>query len=88
MPTDSMTVSIKLGSALNDYRPAQETSQTFTLERPAGNTVSDIIVSLNIPDEQMLLVLVNGSIVPKKQRSATILADQDQVSIMPPLYAG
>jgi len=81
-------VTVKLGSALDKYLPDGQTSQNFTLQLPADSTVSDIITTLGIPAEQMLLVIVNGEIVHQKDRSAKALRQGDALSVMPPLYAG
>lgn len=83
-----ITVVIKLGSALDKYRPKGETTQPFNMAIAPGSSVDALIGQLGIPDEQMLLVILNGGIVHKKDRASTTFNNSDTISIMPPLYAG
>lgn len=83
-----ITVAIKLGSALDQYRPEGEMAQPFTLTVEPDCSISALIGHMGIPKEQMLLVILNGDIVHKKDRVSTTLNDNDSLSLMPPLYAG
>lgn len=83
-----ITVSIKLGSALDQYRPDGETAQPFNLTIEPDSSINALIGKMGIPEAQMLLVLLNGDIVHKKDRASTTLSDSDALSVMPPLYAG
>ena len=58
------------------------------VELPEGASVSDAVVALGIPLEQVGLVSVDGQAVSKARRDTTSLTDGNEMVVMAPLTGG
>jgi sulfur carrier protein ThiS len=81
-------VSVRLGSALSVYRPADQQRNNFDLKLQSDSPVDDLLAVLGIPNEQPLLLIVNDEVCNPEDRASLTLTDGDKVSIMTPLHAG
>lgn len=79
-----MQVHVKLFATLRSYRPGLEIGESFPLELPAGATVGRLIQDLDLPEQEVKVVFVNG----RSQPQAYALADGDEVGIFPPVGGG
>lgn len=83
-----MKVNLKMSGLLARYLPAGGENGRTVVELRDGATVAGMIGQLGIPEEERLLVIVNDETVPADQRETHKLADDDRVSIVPPLKGG
>lgn len=51
-------------------------------------TLTSLLNELGIPEEQRLLVILNGSVIAADFYESTQLSDTDDLSLMPPIQAG
>jgi molybdopterin converting factor small subunit len=84
-----MRVNVRLFAGLRELLPNAERGRA-TLEVPEGSSLLDLIESLEIPDKQAQMVLVNGDQAPRRPevRAAVLLKEDDTVAIFPPLAGG
>jgi molybdopterin converting factor small subunit len=84
-----MRVHLRLFASLRERLPDAERGRA-TLELAEGSSLLDLIESLEIPDRQAQMVLVNGEQAPRRAeaRSAVPLKDGDTVAIFPPVAGG
>ena len=83
-----MHIELTVGGALADYLPAGHSGNRVRIALSDGSSVADLLANLNMPAAQRLLIICNGQVVPSADRITTVLADEDQVSLMPPITAG
>ena len=79
-----MKVEVHLFATLTGFLPDGATGDGVALDVPEGSTVADIVRALEIPDNFDCVKVVNGHDVPSDQP----LADQDVLSLFPPLVGG
>jgi molybdopterin converting factor small subunit len=84
-----MQVQLRLFASLRDRLPDTKRGQG-AVEIQEGASLLDLIEHLEIPDRQAQMVLVNGEQAPRRAeaRAALVLAEDDVVSIFPPLAGG
>jgi sulfur carrier protein ThiS len=73
------TAYFRLYEELNDYLPAEKRKRTFSMSLQAPTSVEEAITSLEVPPEEVDLVLVNGESVPFNQ----VICEGDRISIYP-----
>ena len=83
-----MIVAIKLGTALSQFRPDAEKQNQFTLTLNEGDTTATVIATLKIPDDQRLMIIVNGNMVARPDVASHEMFDGDTLSLMTPIHAG
>ena len=74
-----MEVEVRLFATLREGRFAQQ-----TLALPDGSRVADLMHHLQLPPEQVAILLVNGRNVPPEH----LLRSKDTVSLFPLLAGG
>jgi len=77
-------VEVHLFATLSGYLPDGTAGDGIALNVPEGSTVADIVRALEIPDHFDCVKVVNGHDVPSDQ----LLADEDVLSLFPPLVGG
>ena len=84
-----MQVNVRLFASLRDLLPDAERGRA-RLEVAEGASLLDLIGSLEIPDKQAQMVLVNGEQAPRRPaaRAAVLLKEDDTVAIFPPVAGG
>jgi sulfur carrier protein ThiS len=83
-----MKVTVKTAGNLGSYLPPGSAGNVAALEVADGATPADVIRRLGLPEDGSYLVVLNGTAVPKAERAARRLADDDNLAIMPPLRGG
>ena len=79
-----MKVEVHLFATLSGFLPDGTTGDGVALDVPEGSTVADVVRALEIPDNFDCVKVVNGHDVPSDQP----LADEDVLSLFPPLVGG
>lgn len=79
-----ITVQAKLFATLRRHFPELGIGEAMPVELPDNATVGQLIQELDLPDEQVKIIFVNGVI--QKQRYP--LSEGDEVGIFPPVGGG
>ena len=79
-----ITVCVRLYATLRQLRPGLRIGEELPVELPNGATVGQLIQQLELPDEEVKLVFVNGIV----RSRAHALADGDELGIFPPVGGG
>lgn len=87
--TQQMKIRVKLYAGLRKYRPKDirpgEVKQSFR----EGLTVSGLLKAMEIPGEEVMLILVNSEdIMGKGNETGDELHDGDMVELFPPMLGG
>lgn len=77
-----MKITVRLFATLKDFLPKDK--KKASIELKAGSTVNDIVKYFEIPQEEPLIIKVNG----KHGLKSTELKDGDRVGIFPPVGGG
>ena len=79
-----ITVQVKLFATLRQYRPGLGIGERFPVELPDGASVRDLARQLELPEDQVKLIFVNGLF----QSFEHGLSDGDEIGIFPPVGGG
>jgi molybdopterin converting factor small subunit len=79
-----ITVQVKLFATLREYRPGLGIGERFPVELPDGASVGDLTRQLELPEEQVKLIFVNGLYQDLEHG----LVDGDELGIFPPVGGG
>ena len=82
-----MKIRVKTAGNLGKYLPAGSSGNLAEIDVAEGATPADVMTKLGLP-EGSYLVILNGDSVPKAERGSRALAENDNLSIMPPLKGG
>lgn len=82
-----MRIKVKTTGLLGKYLPAGSRN-IAELEVTDAATPLDVIKQLGMPIDGNYLVALNGDVVTKSERETRTLAENDKLSIMPPLKGG
>ncbi|MEE8625225.1 MAG: MoaD/ThiS family protein [Acidiferrobacterales bacterium] len=83
-----MRIKVKTTGLLGKYLPADSSRNIAELEVTDAATPLDVIKQLGMPIDGNYLVALNGDVVTKSERETRTLAENDKLSIMPPLKGG
>ncbi len=83
-----MRITVRTGGLLSQYLPAGSARNQANLELEEGATPFDVMKRLGLPETRTYLVVLNGTLVPKAERERRPLAENDELSILPPLKGG
>lgn len=72
------------GAILAKYPQGIRAGQPLEVELPAGTTLNDLVTTLGLPADQIMVVFVNG----RRQALDYGLEPGDQVGIFPPVGGG
>ena len=78
-----MKIDIRLIGRLEEYREIDD-----PLELSEGISVTEALVAIGIPADELGMVSVNGESIPKQNRSTTILSDGDHITAMALIKGG
>ncbi len=79
-----MALHVLLVATLRKYKTAYNPETGFELNVPAGITLFDLAGQLNIPRNEVKLIMVNGKSAPWE----TKLEGNERVSFFPPVGGG
>ncbi len=79
-----ITVHVKLFATLRRHFPELAIGETMPVELPEGATVGQLQEHLDLPEEQVKVVFVNGTV----RKADHVLSDGDEVGIFPPVGGG
>ncbi len=83
-----MRITVKTGGILGRYLPPGGARNQAHLDVEEGATPIDVMKRLGLPETRTYLVVLNGTLVPKAERERRPLAENDELSILPPLKGG
>lgn len=83
-----MKITVRTGGLLGKYLPAGSDNNRAEIEVPDDATPQQVMAQLGVPLDGSYLISLNGSAVPKAQRSEMRLTENDTLAIMPPLRGG
>lgn len=83
-----MQIHLTLGGALVRYRPPGATGNKTLIDCEEEMTLLALLHQLGIPEDQRLLVILNGDVVLKDAYANTPMSNEDKLSLMPPIQAG
>ena len=83
-----MRITVKTGGVLGQYLPSGSEPNRAELDIEEGATPGDVMAKLGFPAERTYMVILNGTVVPKAERGTRVLADDDELSVLPPLKGG
>jgi len=79
-----ITVQVKLFATLRQHMPGLGIGERFPVKLPDAASVRDLMQQLELPEEQVKLIFVNGLF----QDLGHALSDGDEVGIFPPVGGG
>lgn len=79
-----MTVTVRLFATFRDYLPPEAMHGGWVVHIAAGETICDLLTTLQIPDDLPRIVLVNGCYAAEHQA----LNEGDHIAVFPPLIGG
>ena len=79
-----MTVSVRLNAALRKHAPGYDPFTGLEVEIRPDEKVSDLLARLNVPAEDVNIVMINGL----QASPDAILNDGDRVGLFPALGGG
>lgn len=78
------TVSVKLFATLRRHYPDLDIGEAMPVEIEEGATVADLLAQLDLPEDQVKIVFVNGIVHEMDHQ----LEDEDELGIFPPVGGG
>lgn len=82
-----MKITVKTGGRLRHYLPDDSGSQC-ELEVADGATAATIMEQLGLPMDDHYLVMLNGTVLQVDLRGSTVLSENDELGLFPPLKGG
>ena len=79
-----MDVHVKLFATLRRQFPDLGIGEAMSVTLPQGATIAHLVERLDLPDEQVKVVFVNGTVRERE----FMLSDGDEVGIFPPVGGG
>lgn len=83
-----MVITIKLFATFMGFLPANRDGHSAVLELPENATISTAIKKVNVPDEMVHLILINGVYVNPELRNTHQLVDGDVLALWPAVAGG
>jgi len=80
----AITIYVKVFATLVRHMPGVSAGAPFEIELPAGATVQTLVERLELPQDEVKVVFVNGRARP----ADWMLAAGDEVGIFPPIGGG
>ncbi len=79
-----MKIEVNLFASLARYKPENTGRHSWIETCPEGTLVIDFLHQLNVPEEEVKLIFVNG----KHAKGDNVLSEGDRVGIFPPVGGG
>jgi len=75
---------VRLYATLRKYAPGLKLGEALEINLKKGSTVENLFTNMNIPKEEVKVVLVNG----RAQKHGYVLLNADRVAIFPAVAGG
>ena len=79
-----ITVEVRLFATLRRQFPDLKVGEAMSVELPEDATVAQLVSKLGLPEEQVKVVFVNGTV----RKADHCLTDGDEVGVFPPVGGG
>lgn len=79
-----MKLTVRLFATLRKFAPQSAKDGEFILEVPSGLTIKELLRFCRLPEQSVTIVMVNGIVSALN----TVLEDEADVSVFPPLAGG
>lgn len=79
-----ITVHVQLYATLRRYRPDLKVGEPLPVQMPDGATVEQLLQQLDVPQDEVKVIFVNGIVRGKDHP----LADGDELGVFPPIGGG
>ena len=83
-----MRIKVKTGGLLGQHLPEGSERNRAELDIDEGSGPLDVMRLLGMPEEDSYMIILNEEIVPTAQRPETVLRENDELGIFPPLKGG
>ena len=83
-----MRITLKTAGLLGKYLPAGSAGNSASVEVAEAATALEVMRQLGFPEDRSYLVLLNGASVSRANRATQELAENDELSVLPPLKGG
>ena len=70
------------------FMPPGNSGNSFSFEKTDALTLVTLLATLRIPEDQRMLVILNGNVVQREEFNTTSLDHDDALALMPPIAAG
>lgn len=79
-----MKIKVRLFASLARFMPDKSIKKPYTMDIQEGATIGDVFKSLNVPEESVKLIFLNGI----HATADRVLKDGDTLGVFPPLGGG
>lgn len=83
-----MHIDVTFGGALTRHIPEGARGNRQSMKIVDGVTLLNFLSQIGISEDERLLVILNGKVIPKTDYTSTVLTESDNLSLMPPIQAG
>ena len=83
-----MKITVKLLSIAGSPPSGFDEFGVRAMDMVAGSTVVELLAGLSLPSEEAYTTIINGEIVPPKDRADTKLADGDEITLFAAIQGG
>lgn len=83
-----MTITLKLYAGLQKYLPEGSSGVSVQLQIDPDSTPELVLKSLNIPQQTIHLVMINGIYLAPDARNQTFFNDNDVLAVWPAVAGG
>ncbi len=83
-----MTITLKLYAGLQKYLPEGSSGVSVQLAVDPDSTPERVLTLLNIPQQTIHLVMINGIYLPPDARNQTFFNDNDVMAVWPAVAGG
>lgn len=83
-----MTITLKLYAGLQKYLPVGSSGVSIELHVDPESTPEMVLKALNIPQQSVHLVMINGMYIAPDARNQTFFDDHDVLAVWPAVAGG
>ena len=83
-----MRITVRAGGLFVRNLPEDRDGETAVLDLSEGATPFVVLECLGLPIDGAYLIILNDAVVPRSERAATAMKNNDHLTIMPPIKGG
>ena len=83
-----MRIKVKLFGALRQYLPAGSSFNSCELTLAADSSLAQVLAKLPVPASKPYLVIVNDEKLQADQFESSIVQEDDEIVLLPPIKGG